>query len=242
MKEIRFFYVPDTEASSELPDEEAMHASRVLRLSCGDNIFITDGKGYFYEATISEINKKHCFYNINNKIPQQPLHKGWLHIAVAPTKSIERIEWFIEKATEIGIDEISILNTKFTERKNVRIERLEKIAVSAMKQSHKAWKPLINEMTNFNDFILKDYKARKFICHCYDKDTDNNDFKFVKLKETLSQGDSVLVLIGPEGDFSIDEVMAALGKGFQSLSLGESRLRTETAALVAVHLMNLFTE
>ena len=240
MKEVRFFYAPYAAITHELPEEEAQHAVRVLRLDAGDEIMLMDGKGSFYLAEITEATKKRCFYQLKETLPQPRQWQGHLHLAMAPTKNLDRVEWLAEKATEIGFDELTFLNCKFSERKVLKTERIDKILISAMKQSHKAWKPILNEMTDFKDFMKRDFKGGKFICHCYGEENDVELGKKVLLKDALKVGEDALVMVGPEGDFSVDEVLEAERNGFQSVSLGESRLRTETAALVAVHLMNLF--
>lgn len=236
MKEVRFFYTPEPEAG-QLPAEEAQHALRVLRLQMGDEIHLMDGTGGFYRAVITEATGHHCRYRIEAREPQQPEWTGMIHLAVAPTKNMDRMEWLAEKATEVGLDRLSLLDCRFSERRVVKTERLDKILVAAMKQSHKAWKPLLDEMTPFQRFIQRaDLPAQRFIAHCY---TDLNQEPAPFLLDILQPQTSALVLIGPEGDFSIDEVRAAEAAGFRSVSLGTSRLRTETAALVAVHLMRL---
>ena len=151
---------------------------------------------------------------------------------------MDRVEWFAEKATEIGFDELTFLDCQFSERRVVKEERIDKILISAMKQSHKAWKPKLNEMTRFRDFITKEREGDKFICHCYEE-SDIDEGEKPLLFDVLSTGKSATVLIGPEGDFSVEEVRLALQNGYKSVSLGRSRLRTETAALVAVHMMQL---
>ena len=226
------FYTPDIMNNPELPEEEAGHCVRVLRLNIGDEILLTDGNGYFYKAAISSATGKRCQVRIIEKIYQEPLWKGHLHIAMAPTKMMDRIEWFAEKATEIGIDELTFLNCRYSERKVIKTERIEKIVVSAVKQSLKARKPVINEMTYFEKFLQTDFKGDKFIAHC-------NEGEKNLLKDAITPGNDALVLIGPEGDFSKEEVEKAIERGFKPISLGKSRLRTETAALVAVHTMNL---
>lgn len=236
MKEVRYFYVPDAATATELPEEEAQHACRVLRMETGDEMMLMDGEGVYYRAVVSEATKKRCLYRIEETLPQKRQWAPHLHLAMAPTKNMDRTEWFAEKATEIGFDELSFLRCKFSERTVIKNERVDKILVSAMKQSHKAWKPVLNEMTDFKDFVSQDFKGQKFICHCYEEESLGEK---VKLKDALKAGEDALVMIGPEGDFSVDEVRLAESLGFQSVSLGESRLRTETAALVAVHLMNL---
>ena len=236
MKEVRFFYTPEPEAG-QLPADEAQHALRVLRLQMGDEIHLMDGTGGFYRAVITEATGHHCRYRIEECEPQQPEWTGMIHLAVAPTKNMDRMEWLAEKATEVGLDRLSLLDCRFSERRVVKTDRLDKILVSAMKQSHKAWKPVLDEMTPFQRFIQRtDLPAQRFIAHCY---TDLNQEPAPFLLDILQPQTPALVLIGPEGDFSIDEVRAAEAAGFRSVSLGTSRLRTETAALVAVHLMRL---
>lgn len=226
------FYTPDIQTWAELPEEEAAHAVRVLRLQAGDEVTLTDGKGNFYRAEISVASNKRCLVNILETQPQEPLWQGHLHIAMAPTKNMDRTEWFAEKATEIGFDELTFLNCRFSERKVIKTERIQKILVSAIKQSLKARLPLLNEMTDFNKFIRQPFNGQKFIAHCYEGEKP-------LLKDILKQGEDALVLIGPEGDFSEEEVKLAIEQGFQPISLGRSRLRTETAALVACHILNL---
>lgn len=226
------FYTPNILASAELPTEEAQHCTRVLRLSQGDEITLTDGKGYFYKAEITAANSKRCMVDIKETIFQEPAWPCHLHIAVAPTKNMDRNEWFAEKATEIGFDELTFLNCRFSERKVIKTERIEKILVSAMKQSLKARLPKLNEMTDFDTFIDQDFHGQKFIAHCYEGEKPF-------LKDVVHKGENALVLIGPEGDFSPEEVEKALAKGFMPISLGKSRLRTETAALVACCTLSL---
>lgn len=226
------FYTPDIQTKTELPEEEAQHCIRVLRLTAGDEITLTDGKGNFYRAEISAATNKRCLVNIIETIYQEPLWPCHLHIAMAPTKNMDRNEWFAEKATEIGFDELTFLNCRFSERKVIKTERIEKILVSAIKQSLKARLPVLNEMTDFDKFISRDFKGQKFIAHCYEGEKP-------LLRDVLQKGEDALVLIGPEGDFSEEEVKKAIEKGFIPISLGKSRLRTETAALVACHTMNL---
>jgi 16S rRNA (uracil1498-N3)-methyltransferase len=247
MKEVRFFYVPNASSVNELPEEEAQHAVRVLRMEMGDEMMLMDGEGVFHRAIVTEATKKRCLYRIEESLPQERQWLPHLHLAMAPTKNMDRTEWFAEKATEIGFDELTFLRCRWSERTVIKTERVEKILVSAMKQSHKAWKPLLNEMVDFKAFLqeIKERENRngkmtqKFICHCYEEEGLGEK---VALKDALKSGEDVLVMVGPEGDFSIDEVKMAEANGFQSVSLGKSRLRTETAALVAVHLMNLINQ
>lgn len=229
------FYTPDIAVTCEMPEEEAAHCLRVLRLGVGDEVMLTDGKGCFYKAVISAASGKRCQVKVTEKIEQEPLWNGHLHLAMAPTKNMDRIEWLAEKATEIGFDELSFLNCRYSERKVIKTERVEKIVVSAVKQSLKARKPVVNEMMDFARFVKQDFAGQRFIAHC-------NEGEKPLLKEILVPGEDALVLIGPEGDFSPEEVKLAESLGFRSISLGKSRLRTETAALVSVHIMNLFNQ
>lgn len=236
MKEARYFYVPNATEDNELPTDEAIHAIRVLRLKIGDDIFLIDGKGSFYEAVVTLANSKHCLYKITQPLVQNKTWKGHIHLAIAPTKDISRIEWLVEKATEIGFDEISFLNCQFSERKNLRIDRIERIVISAMKQSRKAWKPIVNNMLSFEDFMQKEVTGQKFICHCYNEIEKTDFFSNINNSGLF---EDITVLIGPEGDFSINEVHQALQQQYKSTTLGNSRLRTETAGLAAVLMANL---
>lgn len=236
MKEARYFYVPDAATETELPMEEAMHAMRVLRIKSGDDIYLMDGVGNFYRAEVTLAATKHCMYEIRETMPQQPAWHGHIHLALAPTKMMDRIEWMAEKATEIGFDELDFLDCKFSERKTLRTDRVERIVVSAMKQSHKAHKPMVGEMEPFGDYVTRPREGRKFIAHCY-AEIERKDL-FATL-QTIASEEPVTVLVGPEGDFSIDEVRLAMTHGYEPISLGKSRLRTETAGLSAVMMANL---
>jgi len=229
------FYAPDIATIPELPEEEALHIERVLRLKKGDTITMTDGNGYFYSAIIENIRHGHCSISILKRWPQNMLRDYDVHIAVAPTKNIDRMEWLVEKVTEIGIDTITFLRCRYSERKEIRLQRLYKIAISAMKQSLKATLPQINEMVDFKDFLSVDTKGVKMIAHCFD------DIK-KPVKNIYSLHHDALILIGPEGDFNRDEINTALSAGFASISLGECRLRTETAALIACHTIHLLNQ
>lgn len=244
MKETRFFY--DPQISGELPQDEAKHATRVLRLTAGDELLLMDGNGSFFRAEITVADNHRCLYRILETMPQEPAWEGHIHLAMAPTKLNDRVEWFAEKATEIGMDELSFLDCKFSERRVIKCERIDKILISAVKQSHKAWKPVLNEMTSFERFIKQERKGDKFICHCYDEEDieggEPNACAKPFLMDVLRRGVETTVLIGPEGDFSVDEVRLAQKNGYRSVSLGTSRLRTETAALVAVHMMQLINQ
>lgn len=239
MKEIRFFFVPDAESQSELPSDEAMHAMRVLRLKGGDEIMLMDGEGCFFKAEVTIASTHHCYYQILEKMPQERQWKGKVHLAVAPTKMIDRVEWMLEKAVEIGVDEVTFLNCQFSERRLLKIQRLEKIVISAVKQSHKAWKPVIREMVPLAQFIESPREGAKFIAHCYEEIP--RTYLYDELRQ-LDADEDATVMIGPEGDFSIDEVEAAIQQGYKSVHLGKSRLRTETAGLSAVMMMQLSKE
>ena len=229
------FYVPDIAERWELSEEEAAHALRVLRLSIGAELEITDGKGNLYKAVISSIAGKHCYVEAKEVLP---MPKGWngnIHIAVAPTKNMDRIEWFAEKATEIGLDALTFVNCRFSERKVIKTERVERIVVSAMKQSLKYSKPVVDDMVDFKKFISQERSGEKYIAHCYDGEKN-------MLKDIHQAGCDATVLIGPEGDFSPEEVKMAMEAGYKPVSLGNSRLRTETAALAACHILMLKNE
>lgn len=235
------FYCPDIEKQQTLSEEESGHCVRVLRYTAGDEILITDGNGTTYTAKITNPHPKHCDFEIISREKQEKHHHFHLHIAIAPTKNIERMEWAIEKCVEIGVDEITPLLCRFSERKQLRTDRLEKIILSAAKQSLTPYLPVLHELTPYEEFIkgqrnkVQSTKGQNFIAHCY---KDEKRF----LKDEIVQGRDVLVLIGPEGDFSEQEVADALALGFIPVSLGNSRLRTETAAVVACHTAVLINE
>lgn len=230
------FYAPQILINPELPHEEAIHCVKVLRKREGDKILVTDGKGHFFDALILQANPKHCVVDIINSMDYSNNRDFFIQIAFAPTKNLDRIEWFAEKATEIGIDKFTPLLCRYSERKEIKIPRIEKILVSAMKQSQKAVLPQLEEMQPFSSFIKKPFDGKKFIAHCYDG-------KGVSLlKNVYGKGENALVLIGPEGDFSETEVEEASRNGFTPISLGDSRLRTETAALVACHTIHILNQ
>ena len=233
---MQLFYVPNISGAEVILDEtESKHAVRVLRLSTGNNIQLIDGKGNFYDAVISDANPKKCRLSVIKTIREFGNRNFHLHIAIAPTKNIDRFEWFLEKATEIGIDEITPLLTAHSERKTINPERLEKIIVSAMKQSLKAYLPKLNDLTSFKETVVGNKTPNKYIAYC-------DDIQKTHLKDLTIKGSDTLILIGPEGDFSPDEVELALQNGFKVVSLGTSRLRTETAGIVACHIVNLANE
>ena len=239
MKEVRFFYVPDAAHQTELPADEATHALRVLRLREGDEMMLMDGVGNYYRAGVTLAHGHHCQYAIKETLLQERQWQGHLHLAIAPTKMMDRMEWMLEKAVEVGVDEISFLNCQFSERTVVKLPRAEKIVIAATKQSHKAWLTVLNEITSFDDFIRQPRTGRKYIAHCYEEVP--RSYLFDELRQQPDAEDA-LVLVGPEGDFSIDEVHRAVAAGFISVHLGKSRLRTETAGLAAVMMMQLSKE
>ena len=229
------FYCPDILHSFTLSEEESQHAVRVLRLQAGDELEVVDGAGGYYFAVVTNPHPKHCEFQIKETITEYGKRDYRLHIAIAPTKNIERLEWFIEKCTEIGIDEITPVICRFSERKIIKPERLEKIIVSAAKQSLKAYFPILNPMCSFRDFIQQTTVSQKFIAHCYEQDKQ-------LLQRVYQKSSDAVILIGPEGDFSLEEVQAAIQHQFQPVSLGSSRLRTETAGIAACHTVALMNE
>jgi len=228
---MQLFYAPDLTLNDTqflFDKEESRHIVKVLRRNVGDELTLTNGKGYFFEATIESSNPKKCSVKISRTHQQDPpAYK--LHLAVAPTKLNDRYEWFLEKATEIGVTEITPIICDHSERKVIKADRYEKIIISAMKQSLKAYKPILNEAISFQDFLAseKDTNA-KYIAHC--EETNK-----LLLKETLKAKQETLIMIGPEGDFSTTEIDEAKTNGFIPVSLGNTRLRTETAAIAACH-------
>lgn len=233
---MHIFYTPDLSGNSYTLDEtESKHCVRVLRLEQGDKIILVDGRGGMFTAEIVEANPKRCAVKVIKSEVNSGQRNFSVHIAIAPTKNIERIEWFLEKATEIGIDRITPLLCRFSERKEIKNDRMEKVMISAMKQSLKARLPQLDSLTKFNDFIAQPFNGQKFIAHCDDQHRD-------LLKKMIAPQQKYLILIGPEGDFSAEEIEKALQAGFQPVSLGESRLRTETAGVVACHTFHLLNE
>lgn len=232
---MNYYYHPDPESNSFLSNEESSHAIKVLRKQKGDDIHIMDGKGNSYSVEITDANFRKCGFRILEK-RQHPKKSFRIHIAIAPTKSIDRIEWFVEKACELGADEISLILTKRTERSKVKVERLEKKAISALKQSKNFWKCTINEPVPFSNFLKgKPSAEQKYIAFV---ETGQEDSLFKKAVEAQS----TIILIGPEGDFTQEEVEQSREQGFVAVNLGESILRTETAGIVAAHTLNLINE
>lgn len=239
MKEVRYFFVPQANETNSLPDDEVLHAARVLRLTEGSQVVLMDGEGTFYEAELTLVSPKRCQYRILQTLPQQRPWQQRITLAIAPTKMMERIEWLAEKATEVGFDEMVLLDCKFSERHIVKTPRLDKIIVAATKQSRKPWKPIVHDMQDFARFVTAPRPGKKFICHCYDEFERQELFPLLCAAAKTDPQQDLTVLVGPEGDFSVDEVQLAIDNGYQSVSLGTSRLRTETAGLMAVTMMQL---
>ena len=233
---MNLFYAPDIAQTLTLPEEESQHCAKVLRMKAGERIHIIDGVGGLYEAQITEAHPKRTQVEILNVQIEYGRRPFRLHLAVAPTKNIDRFEWFVEKATEIGFDELTPLCCRYSERKVIKPERIEKILVSAAKQSLKAYVPRLNPMTTFKEFINNSSSlisnSSLFIAHCYDQPKKH-------LLHACPTASDVVVMVGPEGDFSEEEVELALRSSFQAITLGESRLRTETAGVVACHLVTV---
>lgn len=231
---MHLFYTPDLRLEDDshlLSEEESKHCIRVLRLRLGDEVILINGQGGWFKAEIADAHPKRTLVTIVAVIPNFNQRNHYLHIAIAPTKNIERFEWFLEKATEIGIDEITPILCAHSERRELKIERLSKRITAAMKQSLKAYHPKLNPLTPFNEFLQQVDNNQKFIAHCMEGEKGF-------LKDLLAPSASCTVLIGPEGDFSPAEVQLASQFEFVPISLGQSRLRTETAALAACFEVN----
>lgn len=231
---MQLFYNPKLDSSVSqfvFTPEESRHIVKVLRKKENDNLLITNGKGYIFEAKIMVADTKKCKAQI---ISSTKKHRKmyWFHLVVAPTKSNDRFEWFLEKATEIGVDEITPVICDRSERKIVKQERMEKVLQSAMKQSMQAYLPKLNPITTYSEFVEKEREGLLFIAHCEEDEK-------MELKRRVAPDKDVTILIGPEGDFSEKEINKAYEKGFLPVSLGQNRLRTETAAIVACTTVNL---
>lgn len=227
---MHLYFAPNIEEELCLPPDESLHCAKVLRQKAEDRISIIDGKGTYYDAEIVSAHQKRTLVKLLKRIENWNAREFRLHMAVCPTKSMDRFEWFLEKATEIGVDEITPILGRYSERKTVKPERLNRIVVAASKQSYKAAIPVVNELTRFADFMNQDLPKDSFMAHCYEDESKQ------PLLKTMPARKEVLILVGPEGDFSEEEVAMARAKGIQMVSLGESRLRTETAGVVACHI------
>lgn len=235
---MHLFYTPNINTSTyTLSEEESKHCIKVLRLQEGDRIYLVDGRGGFYETHIIDAHPKRCMVQVLDVKLNYGKRSYYLHIAISPLKSLDRFEWFLEKATELGIDEITPILTLRSEKKDLKLERSNKIIEAAMKQSKKAFHPKLNELIPFQKFLNTDTDdGIKLIAHCLDSEKKKlEEYKSDALKKYL-------ILIGPEGDFSEEEITLATEKGFASLSLGDSRLRTETAAMKVCALVAFINE
>lgn len=225
-----FYAHSQSENQAKLLDEEARHCSKVLRKKIGDEILLTYGDGYIRKGSIVEVDRHTVSLNVAEIIDERrPAYH--LAIAIAPTKNMSRFEWFLEKAVEIGISEIIPFVSKHSERKNLKAERCRKILISAMKQSKNVLLPKLHELTHIKEVFISDSFDQKFIAHCMDPEKH--------LKACYEKGKKTIVLIGPEGDFTKEEVDEAMDAGFQEISLGSSRLRTETAGVVSASIINV---
>ncbi len=230
------FYLPDAQLGTiSFPEEESKHIVKVLRMKEGDRFCVTDGKGSLYDAELVDAHPKRAMADLSNQRCGYDIRDFKLSIAIAPTKLNERTEWFLEKATEIGIDEVKLFASYHSERRAANVERFRKIVVSAMKQSVKSKMPVVEEMVLFDKLVKQDFDGQKFIAWIDD------DVK-EQLCDLYEKGKNAIVLIGPEGDFSKEEVELAKENGFVPVSLGEARLRTETAAVVACHTIQLINQ
>ena len=231
---MQLFYNPQLDRSFKqfsFNSEESKHIVKVLRKNIGDELHITNGNGYLFKAKILEADPKKCKVEI---VHTQKKHRKmhWLHMAVAPTKMNDRFEWFLEKVTEIGVNEITPIICEHSERKVVKQDRMERVIQAAMKQSLRAFMPKLNPAVTFSEFLEKEHDGLKFIAHCQEEEK-------VELKRRVAADKDITILIGPEGDFSNNEIQKAYEKGFLPVSLSEARLRTETAAIVACNTVNL---
>lgn len=226
---MQLFYAPEISLPRyTLPEEESKHCVRVLRMTVGDELHLTDGKGNMYRCKVVSDNAKRCEVEVVETTPEYERMSYGLTMCVAPTKIIDRFEWFLEKATEIGVSEVYPLECDHSERRQIKLEREEKVITAAVKQSLKAYHPVLHDMTSVRDIIAMDFEGEKYIAHC-----DSSFGERPYLGNLVKKGVNTLILIGPEGDFSKEEINFALQNGFKAISLGRERLRTETAAVVA---------
>lgn len=231
---MQLFYNPEIDKNTNqftFDSSESRHIAKVLRRKIGDELNITNGKGLFFKAIITDDSPKRCMVEIKSSKTVYP-KKHWLHMVVAPTKMNDRYEWFLEKATEIGVNEITPVICDRSERKSIKIERCQKVVQSAMKQSYQAYLPKLNPAVSFDEFMEADMQGLLFIAHCEDNER-------YELKRKIAPDQPITILIGPEGDFSPNEIKIAMNKGFLPVSMGQNRLRTETAAIVACSMVNM---
>ena len=226
---MQLFYAPEISLPCyTLSEEESKHCVRVLRMRVGDELHLTDGRGTLYRCKVVDDNAKRCTVEIVDSIPEYEKMSYELSLAVAPTKNIDRYEWFLEKATEVGITEVYPIECDHSERRQIKAEREEKVITAAVKQSLKAYHPTLHPMTRFSEVVTMPFDGNKFIAHCNDSIGERE-----YLGRLIEKGGKNLILIGPEGDFSEEEITFALENGFKAITLGKERLRTETAALIA---------
>jgi len=227
---MQIFYAPDiTDDYYVLDTNESKHIIRVLRMTKGTPVRLIDGKGNLFEGIIENPDQRQCKIKITAVIKTFEKRNYSLHLAVSPLKNADRFEWFVEKSVEIGIDEITPLICRNTEKQGIKSERINNLIISAMKQSLKATKTILNEPCLFDDFMSRDISGSRMIAHC------NESFKRIKVSEVYVKAENAVILIGPEGDFSKDEILTATNNGFSNIHLGTSRLRTETAGVAACH-------
>jgi 16S rRNA (uracil1498-N3)-methyltransferase len=230
MTVMQIFYAPDITGNSYTLDyTESKHLIRVMRMSKGADVRLIDGKGNLYEGIISDPDQTRCIIEITGKTVDFEKRDYHLHIAISPLKNPERFEWFIEKSVEIGIDEITPLICRNTEKPGIKSERINNLIIAAMKQSLKATKTILNSPLDFIDFISQDTKGVRMIAHC------NESIIRERVSDVYAKNENTIILIGPEGDFSTEEINSAMNNGFSSVHLGSSRLRTETAGVAACH-------
>ncbi len=233
---MQLFYTPDISGNTyTFSEKESRHCIKVLRKKVGDDIHLVDGKGNLYHTTLIVDDPKGCKVEIKQKELDFNKRNYQIHMVVSPTKSNDRFEWFLEKVTELGVDEITPIICQHSERKVIKQERLNKILIAAMKQSLKAHLPQLNKAVYWKEFIQQKFNIDRFIAHC-------GEGRKTPLKQWLKPQQDVMILIGPEGDFSDTEILEAMSSGFVPVSLGKSRLRTETAAVAACHTINLTNE
>jgi 16S rRNA (uracil1498-N3)-methyltransferase len=235
---MNIFYAPDINPPRViLSPEESAHCARVLRLNKGEKVHLIDGKGGLFEALIAVPDAQHCELEVTATLPSQKTRDYNLHLALAPTKNMDRFEWFIEKSVEIGVDTITPLLCRRSERRVLKTDRLHKLIISTMKQAMVLHQPVLNELTDFRKFItgLSGAYKNRFIAYCEDPGRKS-------LKKTLTPHADVVILIGPEGDFSPEEIKEAVENQFVAITLGPNRLRTETAGIVACHSINLLMD
>ena len=230
---MQLFYAPEISLSRyTLPEEESKHCVRVLRMGVGDELFLTDGKGTLHRCKVVNDNAKRCEVEVVESRPEYGRLPYELHVAIAPTKNIDRFEWFLEKATEVGISDIWPIECDHSERRQIKEEREAKVITAAMKQSLKAYHPTLHPLTPLRKLLTAEFDGQRYIAHCNGALSDRE-----YLGSIVKKGGKILILIGPEGDFSPEEITFALENGFRAITLGNQRLRTETAALMATVLV-----